>query len=145
MIKTSDISMRYFSLLLLTVLFIGCSSETSENLSERVDQLIAEDNYTEAIELVNNADETDNDLAQLKEKAHLNYGMFLEYRAPEDQSMRERMTSALEQYIQVLNLNPQNQKARDEVNKIMGIYSTMPDKSPGENILENLRELGFDY
>lgn len=139
--------MRYLSLLLLTFLFLGCSNETPENLSERVDQLIAEDNYSQAIELVNNADanETNADLATLKEKAHLNYGMFLEYRAPDDQSMRERMTSALEQYIKVLNLNPENQKAREEIKQIMSIYSTMPDKSPGEEIMADLRELGFDY
>lgn len=139
--------MRYLSLLFIVGLFISCSSETPQNLSKQVDQLIAEDNYKQALTLLNNADstETDADLSKLKEKTHLNYGLYLEYRGPEGSSMRDRMTSALEQYIAVLNINLDNQKARSEIQQIMGIYSTMPKKSPGEEILADLRELGFDY
>lgn len=139
--------MRYLYLLLIVSLFIGCSGETPENLSKHIDQLIAEDNYTKALTLLDgaNPDKTNADLPRLKEKTHLNYGLYLEYRGPEDSSMRERMTSALEQYIEVLNINPKNQKARTEIEQIMGIYNTMPDKSPGEDILKDLRELGFDY
>ena len=59
--------------------------------------------------------------------------------------MRDRMTSALEQYIKVLNINPENQKARSEIKQIMGIYDTMPNRSPDEEIMNDLRELGFDY
>ena len=139
--------MRFISLLIFSALFISCSSSTPEDIGKRVDQLIAEDNYQKAIELVENADPAavDADLPKLKEKTYLNYGLYLEYRGPEDSSMRDRMTSALEQFVKVLNINPQNQKARSEVEQIMGIYSTMPDKSPGEEILADLRELGFDY
>lgn len=139
--------MRYLSILLLTILLIGCSGNTPENLPEQIDQLIAEDNYTEALSLLNDADpnDTESDLPRLKEKVHLNYGLYLEYRGPEDSTMRDRMTSALEQYIAVLKINSDNQKARKEINQIMGIYSTMPEKSPGEEILTELRELGFDY
>lgn len=139
--------MRYFSIFLVALLFIGCSGNTPENLPKQIDQLIAEDNYSKALTLLNDADpnDTDADLPKLKEKTHLNYGLYLEYRGPEDSTMRDRMTSALEQYIAVLNINPDNQKARKEINQIMGIYSTMPEKSPGEEILTDLRELGFDY
>lgn len=139
--------MRTLTILLLSVLFIGCSNQTPENLSERVDELIAEDNYTQAIELLKDAnpEETDADLATLREKTYLNYGLYLEYRGPEDSSMRDRMTSALEQYIEVLNVNPQNQKARTEIEQIMGIYETMPDRTPGDDILAGLRNHGFDY
>lgn len=139
--------MRSLYLLLILSLFIGCSGETPENLSKRIDQLIAEDNYTEALTLLDDAnpDKTNADLPRLKEKTHLNYGLYLEYRGPEDSSMRERMTSALKQFINVLNINPQNQKARTEIERIMDVYNTMPDKSPGKDILKDLRELGFDY
>ncbi len=139
--------MRYFYLFFIAALFISCSSQTPEDLSKRVDKLISEDKYSQALTLLNDAnpEETDADIQKLKEKTYLNYGMFLEYRGPEDSSMRDRMTSALEQYIAVLNINPKNQKARSEITKIMDIYSTMPDKSPGEEILADLRELGFDY
>ncbi len=138
--------MRYLTILLLT-LFIACSNETPQNLGEQVDQLIAEDNYTEALELVNNADpaQTDDDIDILKEKTYLNYGLYLEYRGPEESSMRDRMTSALEQFIEVLRINSKNEQARSEIRQIMGIYETMPDRSPGDEILNDLRELGFEY
>lgn len=139
--------MRFFSFLLLSVLFVACSNSTPEDIATEVDQLIAEDDYEQAINLLENADasETEANLAELKEKAYLNYGLYLEYRGPEDSSMRDRMTLALEQYIKVLNINPENQKALSEIKQIMSIYSTMPDRSPGKEILEDLRALGFDY
>lgn len=139
--------MRNFAIFLLVILFIGCANESPEDLTKEVDQLIAEDNYTQALELINNADpeKTDADIPRLREKTHLNYGLYLEYRGPEDSSMRDRMTSALEHYIEVLKINPQNQTARSEIQQIMGIYQTMPDRSPGEEILEELRALGFDF
>lgn len=143
----SDIfTMRYLTIFFL-ILFIACSGETPENLEEQVDQLIAEDNYTEALELLDSADpdQTEADIDMLREKTHLNYGLYLEYRGPEDSSMRDRMTSALEQYIEVLKINPGNEKARSEIEQIMGIYETMPDRSPGDRIVSDLRELGFDY
>lgn len=136
------------ALTFLTLLFIiSCSSQTPEDLSARVDQLISEDNYEQALTLINDADpdQTEPDLDLLKEKTHLNYGIYLEYRGPEDSSMRDRMTSALEQFIAVLKINPENDKARSEIEQIMSIYNTMPDRSPGENIVSQLNELGFDY
>lgn len=139
--------MRYLFLSIVALLFISCSNKPPENVSERVNQLIAEDNYTQALDILANADpqQTDADLPTLKEKTYLNYGLYLEYRGPEDSTMRDRMTSALEQYIEVLKLNPDNEKARKEIQQIMGIYQTMPDKSPGDDIVKELNNLGFDY
>lgn len=139
--------MRFLFLSLIALLFISCSNETPENLPEQIDQLIAEDNYSEALDLLNNADpeQTDANIPELKEKTYLNYGLYYEYRGPEDSSMRERMTTALEQFIEVLKINPGNEKARTEVQQIMDIYETMPDKSPGDDIVSELNELGFDY
>ncbi|WP_445664190.1 hypothetical protein [Fodinibius sp. AD559] len=139
--------MRYLFLSIVALFFISCSNKTPENVSERVNQLIAEDNYTQALDILTNTDpqQSDADIPKLKEKTYLNYGLYLEYRGPEDSTMRDRMTSALEQYIEVLKLNPDNQKARKEIQQIMGIYQTMPDKSPGEDIVAELNKLGFDY
>lgn len=139
--------MKYFLFLTVAVFFVSCSSKTVEDLPKQVDQLIAEDNYEEALNLIKaaNPETTEADLKTLREKTHLNYGIYLEYRGPEDSTMRDRMTSALEQYIEVLKINPNNQKAISEVNQIMGIYSTMPDRSPGEEIIAELNNLGFDY
>lgn len=139
--------MKYIGFLFTLLLFISCSSQTPQNLEAQVNQLISEDKYPEALDLIDSADpaETEADIPTLKEKAHLNYGIYLEYRGPEGTSMRDRMTSALEQFIAVLKINPNNQKAVSEIEQIMGIYSTMPDRSPGEEIVQELNELGFDY
>lgn len=139
--------MKYILSLVLLLFIASCGTKTPENLSERVDQLIAEDNYDQALTLINEADpeQTEADLEKLKEKTHLNYGIYLEYRGPEGTTMRDRMTTALEQYIAVLKINPDNQKARSEIEQIMSIYSTMPDKSPGQEIVSQLNQLGFDY
>ncbi len=139
--------MKYLIFLLSLITFISCSGDQPENLEETVNQLIAEDNYEQALEYIENADSTttDADLERLKEKTHLNYGLYLEYRGPEGSTMRDRMTSALEQYIAVLKINPNNEKATAEIEQIMGIYQTMPDRSPGEDIVNELNKLGFDY
>lgn len=139
--------MRYLFISLIALLFISCSNQTPENVPDRVNQLIAEDNYTQALDILENADpqQTDADLSTLKEKTYLNYGLYLEYRGPEESTMRDRMTSALQQFIEVLKINPDNEKARKEIRQIMGIYNTMPEKSPGEDIIAELNELGFNY
>jgi len=139
--------MRYFLMLFAAVLFVSCSNETPKDLSKKVDQLISEDNYSQALNLLNsaNTNKTDADISKLKEKTYLNYGLFLEYRGPKESSMRDRMTSALQQYIQVLKINSNNQKARSEIQQIMGVYKTMPNKSPGDDIISELNKLGFDY
>jgi len=139
--------MRYLTTALAILFFVSCSSDTPQNLSEEVNQLIAEDKYEKALTILDEADEekTQDDIPLLKEKTHLNYGIYLEYRGPEGSSMRDRMTSALEQYIAVLKINDQNQKAVSEIEQIMNIYSTMPDKSPGDEIISELNKLGFDY
>ena len=139
--------MRYLFISVIALLFISCSNETPENVPDRVNQLIAKDNYTQALDILENADpqQTDADLTTLKEKTYLNYGLYLEYRGPEESTMRDRMTSALEQFIEVLKINPDNEKARKEIRQIMGIYNTMPEKSPGKDIVSELNELGFNY
>lgn len=139
--------MRYLSLVVIALLFISCSSDTPEDVSKRVDQLIANDQYSQALTMLEdlNPNETDADISLLREKTHLNYGMYMMVRGPENSTMRDRMTSALEQFIATLNINPKNQQARSQIKKIMGIYNTMPDKSPGEEILADLRDLGFNY
>lgn len=146
-ITTSNFAMRYIIVLLTLFLLAGCGSETPENLEAEIDQLIAEDQYEEALELIQDADpdETEADLDKLREKTHLNYGIYLEYRTSNPDSMRESMIGALEQFIKVLKINPDNEKAASEIDQIMGIYETIPDRDPGEDILEELRELGFDY
>jgi hypothetical protein len=136
--------------LLITISACGGESDSAsipspENMAEAIDQHIKNDNYAGALELLNDADPNKvANLDLLKEKVHLNYGLFLEYRG-EGKSMRDRMTSALRQFIKTLEINPKNDKARAEIEQIMGIYQTMPGKTVPEDIIENLQKLGYNY
>lgn len=124
------------------------SSETAvnaENPADTVSQLLKKDRYEEALSLLEQSSEmADSTRQRLKEKAHLNYGLYLEYRA-KNRSMRDRMTNALRQFIEVLKINRQNQKALAEIRQIMGIYDTMPDNNPPADIKKELNALGVKY
>lgn len=139
--------MKYLFILFSVLLFISCSKEQPKNLSDTIDQLISEDNYTQALDYLQNADEssTEANLDTLKVKTHLNYGLYLEYRGPDDSSMRDRMTGALKQYIEVLKINRNNEKANSEIQQIMGVYQMMPNRSPGDDVIQELNNLGFNY
>ena len=58
--------------------------------------------------------------------------------------MRDKINGALAQYVEVLKLNKNNEKAISEIEQILGIYSTFPDRGPDETILAELRNLGFN-
>lgn len=137
--------MRKITFFPILLLLTACSSDKPKDIKETVNQFIFQDEYEQALQIVNEADpsKTNADLALLREKVHLNYGLYLEYRGEEGMSMRSRMTGALRQYIKTLQINPNNQKARAEIKKIMSIYATMP-QSPGGEILRDLQKLGFE-
>ncbi len=138
--------MRTAALFSILLIFTACSNDTPENIGQKINQLIGQDDYEQALQILDEADSTKTtaNLALLREKVHLNYGIFLEYRGREGMEMRERMTGALRQYIKTLKINPNNQKARAEITQIMSIYATMP-QSPGEKIINDLQELGFEF
>lgn len=131
--------------LLLAMLMIGmaaCSnSEEPVNLSSQVDALIANDEYVAAIELLEEQEETE-EVLMLKETTYLNYGLYLEYRS--EDAMRDRMNGALQQFAEVLKINPDNEKAYTEIEQILGVYSTFPNRQPDEAVLDELRALGFE-
>ena len=138
-----------FSLLLG---FAACSSNqeadqnssqpTEETLTTRIEALLDADQYIEAIEILKNEDDSE-EVLQLREITYLNYGLFLEYRDSNVTNMRNKMNGALRQYIEVMRINPDNEKALTEIEQILGIYSTFPDRSPDPDIMEALTELGF--
>ncbi|MGM0588024.1 MAG: hypothetical protein ACQETE_06410 [Bacteroidota bacterium] len=143
------LSVLSIALLGLFFTFSACGGSDStpapEDMATTINQYIENDNYAEAIELLNNADPAEvANLALLKEKVHLNYGLYLEYRGG-DKDMRDRMTGALRQFIKTLQINEGNDKARAEIEQIMSIYQTMPNKSIPEDIITNLQELGYNY
>jgi tetratricopeptide (TPR) repeat protein len=133
--------MRSFFLIAFTFLFLACSSSDSpESVRSKVDAFIANDEYERALNLLE-SQESSQEVRDLMEMAHLNYGMFLEYRSEDE--MRSRMNGALEQFTKVLRINPNNEKAISEIEQILGVYSTIPNRQPDEKVLAELRELGF--
>lgn len=144
--------MKKLFILSTLLLFSACSNNQNEaqtavaesaDLETRINALIDADQYTTALELLDAETESE-EVLRLKEKTYLNYGLFLEYRDSNVTNMRDKMNNALRQYVKVLRINPDNEKAITEIEQILGIYSTFPDRSPDEDVMAELKELGFN-
>ncbi len=139
--------MRKILIVVLTLGFVACAQNKSDKpktLAGQVETFIEADEYEKALKLLETEDESD-EVLKLMETTHLNYGLFLEYRDSNNQNMREKMNAALEQYIEVLKINHANQKAVSEIQQILSIYNSFPDRAPDGNIVEELKSLGFDF
>ena len=55
------------------------------------------------------------------------------------------MNRALSHFTEVLRINPENQVARTNINQILSIYKTIPDRDPEPDVLEGLSEVGIEY
>lgn len=75
------------------------------------------------------ADLTITENTQKLAKAHLDYGIFLEYYG-EHLGMRERMSGSLAHFRRALQLDPSNEKAAAEIGQIEGIYKQMGREVP---------------
>ena len=82
---------------------MSCSSSSEEqnstlsstvDIALQIDKLVAEDKYTEALELLEGQPDSP-EILTLKEMTHLNYGLFLEYRDANVTNMRDKMNNAL--------------------------------------------------
>lgn len=140
--------MKKLFILLLIAGMAACAETKKDDLStkslaEKVEFFLDNDQYTDALTLLEAQQETE-EVATLKEKTYLNYGLFLEYRDSNVTNMRDKMNGALVQYVEVLKINPDNEKAVSEIEQILGIYSTFENRSPDEKVTEELRKLGFE-
>lgn len=135
---------------LILLLFISCGESepdvVDENapLPEKIDQLIQSNEYESALNLLSEEDPEDPTAQQLLEKTHLNYGLH-SMNTFDQTEMRTRMNRALTQFTEVLRLNPENEVARNNINQILSIYKTIPDRDPEQDVLEGLREVGIEY
>ena len=149
-----NISKRFLSILgiyVLSINFMSCSSSSEEQNSTvsstveialQIDKLVAEDKYTEALELLA-GQPNGPEILTLKEMTHLNYGLYLEYRDSNVTNMRDKMNNALREYVKVLRINPDNEKAISEIEQILGIYATFRNRAPAEDVVADLEEFGF--
>ena len=147
-------SKRFFPILgicVLSISFMSCSSNSEEqnstlsstvDIALQIDKLVAEDKYTEALELLEGQPDSP-EILTLKEMTHLNYGLFLEYRDANVTNMRDKMNNALREYVKVLRINPDNEKAISEIEQILGIYATFGNRAPAEDVVADLEEFGF--
>ncbi|MEX0639158.1 MAG: hypothetical protein WD094_01755, partial [Balneolaceae bacterium] len=76
------------------------------------------------------------------EKTHLIYGLY-NMQTFDEGEMRTRMNEALRQFTEVLRINPENEMARAQIDQILGVYSTIPNREPEEDVVEGLREVGI--
>tara|TARA_B100000575_G_scaffold235404_1_gene197137 strand:+ start:17443 stop:17901 length:459 start_codon:yes stop_codon:yes gene_type:complete len=149
-----NIPKRLISILNICVLslgFIFCSSSSERqdsdapsniDIASQIDELLAEDKYTDALELLEGMPDSPK-IRTLKEMTHLNYGLFLEYRDADITNMRDKMNNALREYLKVLQINPDNEKAVSEIEQILGIYATFGDRTPADDVVADLKKFGF--
>lgn len=138
------------------VTFSACGGETTttnapaeivipENatLQEKVDLLVKAKRYEEAIQLIAAEDLTDPAMRDLMIKTRMDFGIHAEYEDSQ-MSMRDKIVLSMRQYVEILRLDPEHEKARAEVEQIMNIYETMPGRTLPADIMQGLRELGID-
>lgn len=145
---------RYLTLtciVLLAIFIQSCSSDESQpsinedlTISEQIDLLIDNNDYETALDILEEMDQTDPEIQTLREKTHLNYGLH-SMSTFDEAEMRTRMNNALIQFTEVIRINPQNSVAREQIEQIMAIYATIPNRQPEPEVLEGLRDVGFDY
>jgi len=130
---------------------MSCSSSSEEqnstvsstvDIALQIDNLVAEDKYTEALELLTGQPDSP-EILTLREMTHLNYGLFFEYRDSNVTNMRDKMNNALREYVKVLHINPDNEKAISEIEQILGIYATFGNRAPADDVVADLEEFGF--
>ncbi|MEX0845968.1 MAG: hypothetical protein WD022_11845 [Balneolaceae bacterium] len=133
--------MRFLVLFFMMLGLMAACSESTQTLEQQVDSLIKEQNFEEALDVLNSQPESEKVTAQ-KEKVHLQHGIYLVYNA-DPSEMRENANNALREFIAVLEINPENEKAIAETQQILSIYRTFPDRQPAADVLEKLEQLGF--
>ncbi len=134
------------SVLLIVVTFMGCNSEDIpefNTLDEKVDYLIEQNMYEEALDELENEDIEDPGIRVLLEKTHLNYGLH-NMNTFDETEMRTRMNDALRQFTEVLRINPQNEVAQNQIRQILQIYDTIPNRQPEDDVIVGLRDVGFN-
>ncbi|TVR15624.1 MAG: hypothetical protein EA391_10265 [Balneolaceae bacterium] len=144
------ISLYSVSLFLMVLFITACGQNDSElidenlPLSDQIDRLIENDRYETALSLLEDMDREDPEVLLQLEKTHLNYGLY-SMNTFDQTEMRTRMNNALVQFTEVLRINPNNAMAREQIEQIMMIYDTIPGREPEPEVLEGLREVGFNY
>jgi Flp pilus assembly protein TadD len=100
----------------------------SYTLAQKVQFHIQNDQYNDALGLLNGLDAEDSEIKELKIAAHMTYALSLTYGSLTE--MRTRMPEALRHYRRVLELDPGNAQAKAEIEQIEGIYRSLNREIP---------------
>lgn len=154
----SAFSTRFALLALLGLFAAGCAGSETEQTAgaaaplsadaspvERVDAWIAQNEYGQALEWLDSDQASSLPDAQrslLLEKTWLNYGLH-NMSTFEPGEMRTQMNDALRCFARVIEINPANRTADEQIRQILGVYATMPGRGPEADVLETLRSLGY--
>jgi len=140
---------RILSILLLSYLLSACSSPDSElidenlPLNDQIDLLIDANEYEIALNRLSVEDRNDPEVLRMYEKTHLNFALH-SMNTFDQTEMRTRMNNALHHFTEVLRINPDNIVAREQIEQILTIYQTIPNRSPDPEIMEGLSEFGYE-
>ncbi len=140
---------RFFSILFFSLFLAACNSPDSEliddnlSLNDQIDLLINANEYEAALNRLSGEDRNDPEVLRLFEKTHLNYALH-SMNTFDQTEMRTRMNNALHHFTEVLRINPENIVAREQIEQILTIYQTIPNRSPDPEIMEGLREFGYE-
>lgn len=135
---------KKISIYLFLLLFVACSQpENKDEVVElNAEEATPEQQFEQKLDSLENMEQRSELLAEI-EQTHLDYGIYLIYNA-DPSSMRENANKALRQFIEVLKINPENEKAIAEIEQILSIYRTFPNRKPKKDVAEDLRALGFE-
>lgn len=139
-----------FIIISLFWVFSSCGNDSREIVDEnlplpqQIDRLIDANEYETALDILRNREAGDSEVRLQLEKTHLNYGLH-SMNTFDQTEMRTRMNNALTQFTEVLRINPDNRVAREQIEQIMAIYETIPNRQPEPEVLEGLREVGYNY
>ena len=131
---------------LIAITLLSCSQTDDpqfESINEQIDYMIDQNRYEEALDYLDESTSDERERNRLREKVHLNYGLYSMNTFDEDE-MRTRMNDALRQFIRVLEINSDNDVARTQIDQILQVYETIPDRQPEDDVQEGLREVGFN-
>ncbi len=115
---------RIFLLFILSFAMYACSEPGPENLEGNVQQLVQQNEYEEALDLLSEADGDSTVISQLKINTHLAYANYLTHEA-DHLAMGDRMADALRHFRRVLELDETNSRAENHIELIEGIYRQM--------------------
>jgi len=145
-LKQFAVKMLKLAPLFLILIMTGCGNGNEQNpasLEEKINQLIEQDRYEDALQLLADENTEDSEVRLLLEKTYLNYGL-KSMNTFEAGEMRTRMNNALIQFVEVLKINPENDVAKNQIDQILGVYNTMPNRSPEPEAVEALRKVGIN-